>query len=52
MHGRITDDKKHLEMLLKYTRGEAKEVIKDCIFFESASDTYETAIKLLKENYS
>ena len=46
-----TDDKKRLELLLKYTRGEAKELIKDCIFFESASDAYETAIKLLKESY-
>ena len=46
-----TDDKKRLELLLKYTRGEAKELIKDCIFFESASDAYETAIKLLKETY-
>ena len=45
------DDKRRLEMLLKYTKGEAKQLIKDCIFIEDTQQAYMTAMKLLKANY-
>ena len=38
-------------MLLKYTKGEAKQLIKDCVFIGDTAEAYRTAIKLLKINY-
>lgn len=46
----ITDPRQRLVRLLKYTEGEAKELIKHCVYDETTS-CYETALQLLKKEY-
>ena len=46
----ITDPRQRLVRLLKYTKGEAKELIKHCVYDETES-CYEIALNLLKEEY-
>ena len=46
----ISDPRQRLVRLLKYTKGEAKELIKHCVYDENES-CYETALNLLKEEY-
>ena len=46
----ITDPRQRLVRLLKYTKDEAKELIKHCVH-DSTEDCYETALKLLKQEY-
>ena len=46
----ITDPRQRLVRLLKYTKDEAKELIKHCVY-DSTEDCYETALKLLKQEY-
>ena len=45
------DPARRLEALLKYTRGEANDLIKDCILIDSSTDAYNRAMYLLKSNY-
>ena len=46
----INDPRQRLVRLLKYTRGEAKELIKHCVHDESAN-CYEAALSLLEQEY-
>ena len=48
---RTSDPARKLEILLKYTKVEAKNLIKDCILIDSSEDAYNRAIKLLKTTY-
>jgi hypothetical protein len=43
--------KRRLEMLLKYTHGEAKALIKDCSLIEPQEAAYARALSLLKRDY-
>ena len=46
----IDDPRQRLIRLLKYTRGDAKELIKHCIH-EEAHSCYDTALRLLEKEY-
>ena len=46
----IDDPRQRLIRLLKYTRGDAKELIKHCIH-EEADTCYDTALRLLEKEY-
>ena len=50
MEGKIDDQKGHLTCLVKYTSGEAKDLIKEFIH-EDASKCYDLAIKALDDEY-
>ena len=42
---------RRLEMLIKYTRGDAKSLIKDCILMEDPNEAYQRAVALLQTHY-
>ena len=42
---------RRLEMLIKYTRGDAKSLIKDCILMEDPTEAYQRAVALLQTHY-
>ena len=46
-----TDYARRLETLLNYTKGDAKELIKDCILISSSKSAYDRAIELLQFSY-
>jgi len=45
------DPIRRLELLLKYTRGQAHELIRDCPLIEDTQEAYTTALELLKRDY-
>ena len=45
------DPVRRLDALLKYTRGEARDLIKDCILLTDPATGYDRAVALLKRNY-
>ena len=48
----VTEDPtRRLEMLLKFTRKEARDLIKDCILISDATAAYQRAVKLLTQTY-
>ena len=48
---KTTDPVRRLELFLKYTSGQAKELISQCPMIEPAQAGYERALKLLRRNY-
>ena len=42
---------RRLELLLKYTKGEAYQLIKDCTLLKDPEEAYNTAVGLLKRDY-
>ncbi|XP_038073422.1 uncharacterized protein LOC119741653 [Patiria miniata] len=51
VEGKTNDPARRLELLLKYTKGEAHELIKECPMIETPSQAYERAKQLLKRDY-
>ena len=51
VENKTTDPARRLELLLKYTKGEAHELIKECPLIEPPSKAYERAKWLLKRDY-
>ena len=43
--------KRRLELLLKFTKGEAHQLIKECILLDDPTDAYDLAMKLLQKDY-
>ena len=46
-----TKPKRRLDLLLKFTQGEAKELIRDCVLIGNAEEAYERALTLLQSTY-
>ena len=40
-----------MDMLLRYTTGEAHDLIKDCILLETSEEAYDQAMALLTKDY-
>ena len=51
VENKTTDPARRLELLLKFTKGEAHELIKECPMIEPPSKAYERARWLLKRDY-
>ncbi len=51
VQNKTKDPARRLEMLIKYTKGEARNLIKDCILIDNATEAYETAVTLMQSNY-